>query len=836
MGNLVGKSLNQYRVVAQIGRGGMATVYKAYQPGLDRYVAIKVLPPYYAEEPGFVQRFTQEARAVARLRHPNILTVHDFGEADGITYIVMEFVEGGTLKQRLAQPLAMEAAIDLTIQVGQALQYAHSEGIIHRDVKPGNVLLPRERWALLSDFGIAKIVQSTLGLTQTGVGIGTPEYMSPEQGQGLDIDGRSDIYSLGVMLHEMVTGRVPFSADTPFAVVMQHVSQALPLPSHVNPDIPESLERVILKAMAKQPAERYQTAAEMVHALRAIRSVAAAPARPQPQPAVRPVAPSVAAAPPPAKQRGFNALWLLVPALLALLAGGGLLARSILRSTTEAAPTVAPAPTEVRLTSGPTSTLALTPTPVPTAEPTGRPSPIPKPIVGTVETTLHRDIYNANTPLSALIDDLDGDESQELITAGALTEYSWIPSPNAGCEWCNEWRIDAYVWDGEKLTVEHTGSLDVGYDTVLRAAIGTLGGVTRVAGVGNLYPCGSGRPHAGMAVFDATLHTEHYDWGDRRSADPCLHDYATFTAVDIADVDGDGRAEIVAGGSGDSTGGQEAYREWLLTIRASDGTAFQEEVYEHIDHGEGPERLTDLLVADVDNDGSQEIVATGYGAETGVTGPVLRIMTWDRTALTTEHVAGFNIGSEGRLTRLAAGDVDGDGQPEIVLAGWAQTGTVPDWHAEIVRWDGSSLETVTQKTWSFGNKAAIEAVTLADVDGDGQAEIALAGNVNWEDVPGADGGYGTIHRYADWHLKVMSVQGGAWSEEMARDWPSSRDYDTNGNGEPDSGDAGALGRLYDIDVGDLDGDGRPEVALVGEWVWVGWHVKIMSVPAEADTS
>jgi serine/threonine protein kinase len=834
--NLVGKSLNQYRIVAQIGRGGMATVYKAYQPGLDRYVAVKVLPPYYAEEPGFRERFTQEARAVARLRHPNILTVHDFGEVAGMTYIVMEFVEGGTLKGRLERPLAMDAAIDLAIQVGQALDCAHGEGIIHRDVKPANVLLPRKQWALLSDFGIAKIVQSTLGLTKTGVGIGTPEYMSPEQGQGLAIDGRSDIYSLGVVLYEMITGRVPFSADTPFAVVMKHVSQALPLPTQVDPDIPERLERVILKAMAKQPGERFQTAAEMVRALQVARPVVVSPARPRAQAAARPAPPPAAAAPSRAKRRRFNFLWLLAPALLALLAGGGLFALSILRSRTEATATLGPSPTETSLTSRPTATLARTSTPLPTGEPTGQPSPRPKPIMGTFEATLHKGIYNANSPFSALISDLDGDGTQNLITAGALTEYSWIPSPNPGCEWCNEWRMEAYSWDGEKLALEHSGALDVGYDTLVRAAIGTLGGAMKVAGVGNLYPCGSGRAHAGMAVFDATLQNEHYDWGDRRGADPCLHDYASFTAVEIADVDGDGSEEIVAGGSGDSTGGEEPYREWLLAIRTSDGAGFHEELYHHIDHGEGTERLTDLIVADVDGDGTPEIVATGYSKDTGVTRTVLRVMTWDGATLMTEHAADFTVGSGDYLGRLAAGDVDGDGQQEIVLAGRARHGTVDDWHAEVVHWDGTNLNRLTQRTWSFGQGAGIEAVTLSDADRDGQAEIFLAGNVNWEDVPGATGGYGYVHRYADWHLKVLSVEEGTWTEEMARDWPSSRDYDTNDNSEPDSEDGGALGRLYDMDVGDLNGDGQLEVALVGEWVWVGWHIKVLTVPAEASTS
>jgi serine/threonine protein kinase len=247
----------------------MATVCKAYQAGLDRYVAVKVLPPCNAREPGFLERFKQEARTVARLHHPNILTVHDFGEEDGLTYIVVEFVEDGSLKQRMARLMALEASITLATQVGDALAHAHCMGIIHRDIRPANVLLPREDWALLGDLGTPKILASTQALTRTGVGIGTPEYMSPEQGQGLELDSRSDVYALGVMLYEMVTGRVPFSADTPLGVVMKHVTAHPPMPSQLNLDVPQPVERVVLKAMAKEPGDRYQTSEEMVKALQA---------------------------------------------------------------------------------------------------------------------------------------------------------------------------------------------------------------------------------------------------------------------------------------------------------------------------------------------------------------------------------------------------------------------------------------------------------------------------------------------------------------------------------------------------------------------------------------
>jgi len=264
---LVGQTLGQYRLVERIGRGGMATVYKAYQPSLDRYVAVKVLPTYLAHDPDFAARFRREARAIARLNHPHILPVHDFGQEGELSYIVMRYVEGGTLKKQLGQPLALNRTIDILAQIGDALDYAHQQGVIHRDVKPANVLLDQGRWAFLSDFGLAKMVAASVQLTKTGVGLGTPAYMSPEQAQGKPVGAPSDIYSLGIMLFEMLTGRVPFDADTPLAVLIKHLTAPLPLPREVNPDIPEPVERVILKAVAKDPEDRYQWVSEMVEAL-----------------------------------------------------------------------------------------------------------------------------------------------------------------------------------------------------------------------------------------------------------------------------------------------------------------------------------------------------------------------------------------------------------------------------------------------------------------------------------------------------------------------------------------------------------------------------------------
>src|SRR6478672_2334264 len=271
MSDLTGKTLGRYRIVERIGRGGMADVYKAYQPSLDRYVAIKVLHPFLLEEDGSRERFQREARSVAALRHPNIVQVFDFDTEGDDYFMVMEYVDGPNLKAVMHEQaaagtrLSLDRIDEIITAIGGALAYAHRQGMIHRDVKPHNILFTSAGQPLLTDFGIAKIVSGG-SQSLSGALSGTPAYMSPEQGRGAPLDARTDIYSLGVVLYEMVTGRVPFDADTPFAVVIKHINDPLPLPHTVVPDVPPALARVILKAMAKAPEDRYATAAELVQA------------------------------------------------------------------------------------------------------------------------------------------------------------------------------------------------------------------------------------------------------------------------------------------------------------------------------------------------------------------------------------------------------------------------------------------------------------------------------------------------------------------------------------------------------------------------------------------
>ena len=267
MSNLIDTQLGQYRLVEIIRRGGMSVVYKAYQESLDRFVAVKVLSSN--RDPQFAARFKREARASATLQHHNILQIYDYGEQDDLLYLVMQYIENGvTLADMLDQPLEPIVALRLINHVLNALDYAHKRGVIHRDIKPANVLMPTPTWPMLADFGIAKLLKDTREqLTLINQIIGTAAYMSPEQATSRPIDVRTDLYSAGVVLYELLTGRVPFEADTPIAVASMHVYEIPPPPRSLNPDLPPAADAILTRALAKNPAARYQSAAEMSAAL-----------------------------------------------------------------------------------------------------------------------------------------------------------------------------------------------------------------------------------------------------------------------------------------------------------------------------------------------------------------------------------------------------------------------------------------------------------------------------------------------------------------------------------------------------------------------------------------
>ena len=262
-----GVELGPYSVVERIGRGGMATVYKAYHAALDRYVAIKVLPEFFAEDEEYRERFHQEAMSVARLRHPNILSVYDFGHERGIAYLVLELISGGTLADRLGSRIDIHDTVAMLKPIADALDHAHRNGVLHRDIKPSNILLHRDGTPVLADFGLAKLAASVRRLTASGIVMGTPEYMSPEQAAGDPIGPPSDLYAFAIVAYEMLTGRVPFEADTPAAVLLSHLNKAMPAMHELRGELSRHAEDALRRALAKSPSERFQTATEFVAAL-----------------------------------------------------------------------------------------------------------------------------------------------------------------------------------------------------------------------------------------------------------------------------------------------------------------------------------------------------------------------------------------------------------------------------------------------------------------------------------------------------------------------------------------------------------------------------------------
>jgi len=263
---IIGENVGPYRLVEKLGKGGMATVYKAYHPSLDRYVAIKALHPAFMEHPGFIDRFNREAKVVAKLEHPNIVPIYDYSEHEDRPYLVLKYVRGETLKARLEKSkLTYKESRQIFRVIASALAYAHQQGVLHRDVKPSNVLLDKAGGIYLADFGLARIAETSQTTLSGQMMMGTPHYISPEQAKGLgNLDARTDIYSLGVMMYELLVGQVPFHADTPFSVIHDHIYSPLPLPRDMNPELNDEMQRALLKALAKNREDRFNDVPEMM--------------------------------------------------------------------------------------------------------------------------------------------------------------------------------------------------------------------------------------------------------------------------------------------------------------------------------------------------------------------------------------------------------------------------------------------------------------------------------------------------------------------------------------------------------------------------------------------
>ncbi len=276
---LIGKTISHYTILEQIGQGGMSSVFSAVDLRDERAVAVKVLSPYLAHEPRFKARFEREIKLLSRLQHPNIMPILDFGEADGLAYIIMPFIGTGTLGDRLLKgPLEPKDGARIVEQLASALAAAHAAGVVHRDVKPSNVLLDPLGNALLSDFSFAHQADASQNLTGSAL-IGTPAYMSPEQCLGAPIDARSDQYALAVVLYQMTTGQLPFEADTPMGTALKHVNEPLPRPRLVNPNLLEEVELVLVKGLAKDPGLRYDSVLELNQAFQEALQIALDPAR-----------------------------------------------------------------------------------------------------------------------------------------------------------------------------------------------------------------------------------------------------------------------------------------------------------------------------------------------------------------------------------------------------------------------------------------------------------------------------------------------------------------------------------------------------------------------------
>lgn len=429
------EKIGRYEIRAELGRGGMATVYHGYDPRFEREVAVKVLPSELLHsDPQFKLRFEREAKIIAQLEHPSIVPVYDVGDEGGQPYFVMRYMNGGSLSERIkAKVMSIEESARILGQIAPGLDEAHSKGIVHRDLKPSNILFDAKGTPYISDFGIAKLSQAQASSVTGSAIIGTPAYMAPEQASGETVDGRSDIYALGIILFEMLTGRQPYEADTPMAVAIKHITEPVPRILEANPTLPMDVENIIQVAMAKNKNDRFATAVELVDALRNIHS-------PETKTQMRtramkasartvPAQTSVSAAP---AGKPFN-IWVAVISilLLAMIGGGYFIFNGINRPVeTEAVPpstiTMAPATATSAPTLEPTKEepVAAAPTEVPTdtAVPsTPTPEPPKVPVIGgadMIALVANNEIWLMN---------VDGSDRRQVTTdGGAKSDLQWL--------------------------------------------------------------------------------------------------------------------------------------------------------------------------------------------------------------------------------------------------------------------------------------------------------------------------------------------------------------------------------------------------------------------------
>ena len=415
-----------YEIKSELGRGGMATVYRAYDPRFEREVAVKVLPRELLHaDPQFRLRFEREAKIIAQLEHTAIVPVYDVGEADGQPYFVMRYMNGGSLSDRIkAGVIEVEEAARILGAIAPGLDEAHVKGIVHRDIKPSNILFDKRGNPYISDFGIAKLTQAQSGNVTGSAIIGTPAYMAPEQAQGDDIDGRADIYALGIILFEMVTGKQPYEADTPMAVAIKHITDPVPHILDANPKLPFGMDAIIQKAMAKDKNDRYSTAVELVNALRDLgRSVPTQMQTKVPPSQKETVVRQRAVIQP---KRAFSPMMVIVPAVvMAALAGGFF----VFNGRDNQVPTEAP------LISTSTSAPAPTQTPVPTSLPTETSVPVTPTNAPSTETPFvpllpvlggaDKIAFVANNEVWLM--NVDGSDLRQLTNDGAAkSDLQWI--------------------------------------------------------------------------------------------------------------------------------------------------------------------------------------------------------------------------------------------------------------------------------------------------------------------------------------------------------------------------------------------------------------------------